>query len=51
MSAERHAPVLFKLYALDIQTALDAGATKEELLKAMEGHIVARGQLIGRYKR
>lgn len=41
----------FKLYALD--TALDAkpGITKKDLLKAMEGHILAEGQLMGRYKR
>ncbi len=41
----------FKLYALD--TVLDAKAdmTKKELLKAMEGHILAEGQLMGRYKR
>jgi Raf kinase inhibitor-like YbhB/YbcL family protein len=41
----------FKLYALDTELALDAGATKEQLLKAMDGHIVAEGQLMGRYKR
>ena len=41
----------FKLYALDTELALDAGATKEQLLKAMEGHIVAEGQLMGKYKR
>lgn len=41
----------FKLYALDTEINLEAGATKEELLKAMEGHILAEGQLIGRYER
>ena len=41
----------FKLYALDAATALKPGATKDQLLKAMEGHIVAQGQLMGRYKR
>jgi Raf kinase inhibitor-like YbhB/YbcL family protein len=41
----------FKLYALDAETALDPGVTKAQLLKAMEGHILAEGQLMGRYKR
>lgn len=41
----------FKLYALDVEINLEAGATKEELLKAMEGHILAEGQLMGRYER
>jgi len=41
----------FKLYALDTEINLEAGATKEELLKAMEGHILAEGQIIGRYER
>jgi Raf kinase inhibitor-like YbhB/YbcL family protein len=41
----------FKLYALDAETSLNPGATKDQLLKAMEGHIVAQGQLIGIYKR
>jgi len=41
----------FKLYALDKKIDLEAGATKEELLKAMEGHILAEGQLMGRYER
>lgn len=41
----------FKLYALDTEINLEAGATKAELLKAMEGHILAEGQLMGRYER
>lgn len=41
----------FKIYALDIMLDLEAGATKKQLLKAMEGHILAQGQLMGRYKR
>ncbi len=41
----------FKLYALDTELNLQAGATKKELLKAMEGHILAEGQLMGKYKR
>lgn len=41
----------FKLYALDAELALEPGATKDELLKAMEGHIVAEGQLMGKYQK
>ena len=41
----------FKLYALDTEINLDAGITKKQLLKAMEGHILAEGQLMGKYKR
>jgi Raf kinase inhibitor-like YbhB/YbcL family protein len=41
----------FKLHALDGPLALKAGATKEELLAAMRGHVLAEGQLMGRYGR
>lgn len=41
----------FKVYALDKVLDLDPGDSKAGLLRAMEGHIVAQGQLIGRYKR
>jgi Raf kinase inhibitor-like YbhB/YbcL family protein len=41
----------FKLYALDTMLDLPAGVTKEQLLAAMKGHIVAEGQLMGRYQR
>lgn len=41
----------FKLYALDTELNLPARAVKKELLKAMEGHILAKGQLMGRYQR
>jgi Raf kinase inhibitor-like YbhB/YbcL family protein len=41
----------FKLYALDSQLDLAAGATKEELLKAMEGHILATTETMGLYSR
>jgi Raf kinase inhibitor-like YbhB/YbcL family protein len=41
----------FKLYALDALLDLASGATKEELLQAMEGHILDQGQLMGTYTR
>ncbi|MCP4682997.1 MAG: YbhB/YbcL family Raf kinase inhibitor-like protein [Desulfobacterales bacterium] len=41
----------FKIYALDEGTGLAPGATKAQLVEAMEGHILAQGQLMGRYKR
>jgi Raf kinase inhibitor-like YbhB/YbcL family protein len=41
----------FKLYALDTELALDSSATKDQLLKAMEGHVLAQGQLMGKYQR
>jgi hypothetical protein len=41
----------FKLYALDTKVDLNPGATKEQLLKAMKDHILAEGQLMGKYKR
>jgi len=41
----------FKLYAADIETPLNPGANRDELLKAIEGHVVAQGELIGKYKR
>lgn len=41
----------FKIYLLDTTLDLSPGARKRDLLKAMEGHILAQGQLIGKYKR
>ncbi len=41
----------FKLYALDTMLNLAPGATKEQLLKAMKGHVLAEAQLMGRYQR
>ncbi|KPJ50349.1 phosphatidylethanolamine-binding protein [candidate division TA06 bacterium DG_26] len=41
----------FRLYALDTQLTLPSGVQKSQLVDAMEGHILGRGQLMGRYKR
>lgn len=39
----------FKLYALDTELDLKEKANKEDLLEAMEGHILAQGELVGTY--
>ena len=41
----------FTLYALDSMLNLSAGCSKQELLKAMEGHILEKAILNGRYQR
>lgn len=41
----------FKLYALDAKLNLKAGAAKAEVEKAMQEHILAQGELMGRYGR
>jgi Raf kinase inhibitor-like YbhB/YbcL family protein len=40
-----------KVYALDTQLSLKSGATKAQVENAMVGHILAQGQLMGRYRR
>jgi Raf kinase inhibitor-like YbhB/YbcL family protein len=39
----------FKLYALDKMLDLPVGKTKQEVEKAMKGHVVAQGELVGTY--
>ena len=41
----------FKLYALDASLGLSSGATKQDLVKAMQGHIRAEAGLMGTYRR
>jgi len=41
----------FKVYALDTTLNLPAGATRQQVLDAIKGHIVAEGQLMGLYGR
>jgi hypothetical protein len=41
----------FKIYALDTLLNLSSGATKEQVLKAMENHIIGQAQLMGKYRR
>ena len=41
----------FKIYALDTTLDLGGGATAKWLSDAMEGHVLAEGQLMGTYRR
>jgi Raf kinase inhibitor-like YbhB/YbcL family protein len=41
----------FKLYALDTKLGLKARATKADVERAMKGHILAQGELIGKFGR
>jgi len=41
----------FKLYALDTILNLSSGADKDQLLKAMDGHILAQGELMGTFSK
>lgn len=41
----------FKLYALDTTLNLPASTTKKDLEKAMQGHILAQAELMGKYRR
>lgn len=40
----------FKLYALDAQLSLAEGASKQEVEKAIQGHIVDQAELVGTYQ-
>ena len=41
----------FKLYALDIELTLPLRKTKQDLLKAIDGHVLGRAELMGWYMR
>jgi len=41
----------FKLYALDTTISLLPGATKEQVLKEMDRHILAQGELMGTFSK
>ncbi|HYL68792.1 MAG TPA: YbhB/YbcL family Raf kinase inhibitor-like protein [Candidatus Limnocylindria bacterium] len=41
----------FKLYALDAKLDLKPGASKKDVERAMQGHIVAQGEYMGKYSR
>ena len=42
---------LFKVYALDVELNLGINARKKDVEKAMQGHILSKGELIGLYTR
>lgn len=42
---------VFKLYAIDRETNLPPGVSRDELLDAIDGHILDAAQLVGRYER
>ncbi len=48
---DREHRYFFQIYALDSKLNLPEGSSKEELEQAMEGHILAWGELVGRYNR
>jgi len=41
----------FKVYALDTQLGLGANSRKKDVEKAMQGHILGKGELIGLFRR
>jgi Raf kinase inhibitor-like YbhB/YbcL family protein len=41
----------FKVYALDTKLDLNPNSKKKDVEKAMEGHILAKGELLGLYRR
>ena len=42
---------VFNLYAIDTQLDLEATATKKQVLDAVDGHVLAHGELVGTYSR
>ena len=41
----------FRLYALDCELKVNASVDKKTLLKSMDGHVLAEGELVGTYQR
>ena len=42
---------IFRLFALDAELGLGSRTTRLDLLRSIQGHILAEGQLMGRYSR
>ncbi len=49
-AGQRHR-YLFRLFALDTRLGLRPGATRSEIDRAAQGHVLARGEWMGRYAR
>jgi len=41
----------FKIFALDRELDLRSGAKRSQVDAAMKGHVIAQGELVGRYSR
>ena len=41
----------FKVYALDVQLSLRVHSSKKDIVKAIVGHVLAKGELVGLYSR
>ena len=41
----------FKVYVLDVELSLGVGSKKKDAEKAMQGHVLAKGELMGLYRR
>jgi Raf kinase inhibitor-like YbhB/YbcL family protein len=50
-AAGPHHHYTFELFALDTKLDLGADATRADVLKAMDGHILGKGVLVGRFHR
>jgi Raf kinase inhibitor-like YbhB/YbcL family protein len=48
---DREHRYFFKLYALDAELDLPEKATKHQVEGAMEGHVIAKAELMGKYER
>jgi Raf kinase inhibitor-like YbhB/YbcL family protein len=40
----------FELFALDTTLSLEPGARSDDVVRAMRGHVLASGDLVGRYR-
>lgn len=47
--ADRYHHYVFEFYALDDTLDLEEGASRDELMEAMQGHVVAKAAYVGRY--
>ncbi len=48
---DREHRYFFKLYALDCVLSLSEGSTKEDIEKSIEGHVLEKAELMGRYEK